>query len=391
MASRQDEIKELIWANRIRLHQLQRRQAELGSSADVSLEIEIEDIEAVISRLQYELSGLEGEDETTSFPTSAQSGQGKRTERTFSFGVDHLELWGCRVKGVSFAVTIAAMLTAVFAVIFSGVETYQTVVANRRATAEAVQAIRATATAEVVQAIRATATAEVVQAARATATAEATRDKAALSTAEALATEIAVARATLEVAIETGDTGVLTSLNPEVMVVVATALAETQATLEVAIAKNDVAAVATVIAEFRATVEAISTLEAVPTPTNTPTPTPTNTPTPAPTNTSTPAPTKAPTPFVSFSASSLFIIPGETVLLQWDVRNAPLVLLNGVGVPGQGAETVSPIETTDYTLEVFLFGGGVQDYTITVTVSLDTPQPTFTPVPEPPPTFTPTP
>ena len=103
-----------------------------------------------------------------------------------------------------------------------------------------------------------------------------------------------------------------------------------------------------------------------PTPTETATPTresSTDTPTPIPgqTFTPTPGPTATPTatPFVpptirSFGADRTPILFGESVMLVWDVADATRVMLRYPGgeeeVPAQGSKTMTPEQSTQYSL-----------------------------------------
>lgn len=56
--SREDDIRRLIVKHTRRLQKLKEKKAELGISTDPSLDIEIEDIEAELAKLQAELAAL---------------------------------------------------------------------------------------------------------------------------------------------------------------------------------------------------------------------------------------------------------------------------------------------------------------------------------------------
>ena len=53
----------------------------------------------------------------------------------------------------------------------------------------------------------------------------------------------------------------------------------------------------------------------------------------------------------SFGATRTAIEPGQSTVLSWKVFNAAAVTLDGVAVDAEGSRTVSPAETTTYTLE----------------------------------------
>lgn len=121
----------------------------------------------------------------------------------------------------------------------------------------------------------------------------------------------------------------------------------------------------------------------------TPTPSPTGTPTPTPTR------TPAPTPVIEFfTADRQVITAGESVTLRWNLSGAKAAYLrySGTeeGVVAPGSKTVSPAETTVYTLAAVGEDGGqtVVELTITVNPVTVTPVPTATPVPADPPTAT---
>lgn len=135
-----------------------------------------------------------------------------------------------------------------------------------------------------------------------------------------------------------------------------------------------------------------------PVPTDTPTPLPTDTPTPVPTDTPTPVPTETPTPTEEpdedeeedidedeeqepestpvihhFSADKSTIQAGESAVLSWDLSEATAAYLRygevEEGIISPGSKTVSPGQTTAYTLVAVNDEGGEALTELTITVS----------------------
>jgi acid phosphatase len=84
-------------------------------------------------------------------------------------------------------------------------------------------------------------------------------------------------------------------------------------------------------------------------------------------------------PTVSLSATPSTIPAGQTATLAWQTQNASTVTLNGAAVSGTGTQTVTPAQTTTYTL-VATGAGGTQQASTTVTVAA-LPTVTFTATP----------
>lgn len=131
-----------------------------------------------------------------------------------------------------------------------------------------------------------------------------------------------------------------------------------------------------------------------PTPTFTPeTPTPTFTPLPPPTATFTPLPPGAPTPLPittppeirAFDADRTTINFGEPMMLAWEVAGADTVALRSPGgeelLPAQGNKTMTPAETTTFTL-VARGPGGESSAAVQVVVNAVIAAPTAPPVEE---------
>lgn len=93
------------------------------------------------------------------------------------------------------------------------------------------------------------------------------------------------------------------------------------------------------------------------------TPTATATPTPTPT----PSATPLPAPQVAFSADAATITSGSCTTLRWQVANVSAVYLDGNGVTGSGALDVCPQQTQSHALR-FVYAGGEETRTVTVTV-----------------------
>jgi len=84
-------------------------------------------------------------------------------------------------------------------------------------------------------------------------------------------------------------------------------------------------------------------------------------------------------PTYSFSASPASIAAGESATLRWSVSSAKTVTLNGQPVAAQGAQVVTPTQTTTYTLHIVFDDDSTQDLSTTVTVT--SPQPGTTRAP----------
>lgn len=130
------------------------------------------------------------------------------------------------------------------------------------------------------------------------------------------------------------------------------------------------------------------TLEAVPTPTETPLDTPTFTLTAPPSATATMPPTitstNTPWPAVKaeFWADQTSLTKGECTFLHWKVKHATSVTLNNKKVEASGSQKVCPSETSGYDLLAKAPSGDVlRELTITVTTPQDkTPPPVPTPI-----------
>jgi hypothetical protein len=84
---------------------------------------------------------------------------------------------------------------------------------------------------------------------------------------------------------------------------------------------------------------------------------------------------------VNFRADSYNINVGQSTVLRWDVECANAVYLNGQGVTGHEARTVSPNSTTNYTLRSIKKDGSPDERTVTINVHSAPVPPT--PVPQP--------
>ena len=76
----------------------------------------------------------------------------------------------------------------------------------------------------------------------------------------------------------------------------------------------------------------------------------------------------APTPTFSFSVTPSAISLGQSATLQWDVQGVRAVYLDGQGVVGSQTRTITPTQTTTYTLHIVLLDGSTKDLTATITV-----------------------
>jgi len=75
----------------------------------------------------------------------------------------------------------------------------------------------------------------------------------------------------------------------------------------------------------------------------------------------------------TFTASPTNINAGQSATLQWNATGASSVLLNGQSVAIQGTQTVTPTQTTTYTLQVKFTDGSTKNLTATVTVAVPPP------------------
>ncbi|MCI0474724.1 MAG: hypothetical protein L0Y55_00600, partial [Anaerolineales bacterium] len=95
--------------------------------------------------------------------------------------------------------------------------------------------------------------------------------------------------------------------------------------------------------------------------------------------------TNTPAPTLSFTATPTVIAPSQLSKLEWNITGARAITLDGQTVAAQGSRTVTPAQTTTYTLRVTLNDNSTRDLTATVTVSSDaqpTRPPTVTITPE---------
>lgn len=75
-----------------------------------------------------------------------------------------------------------------------------------------------------------------------------------------------------------------------------------------------------------------------------------------------PPPPPAPAPTATISVSPLAINPGQSATLTWSTTNATGVSITGMGdVPASGTKSVSPADSTSYTLTAKGPGGTVQE------------------------------
>ena len=115
MPSRQDKLKELIESHRERLYLLTKRKAELGLSADVSLDIDIKWTEREIERLQEELISAEDQVDAEDPPDIASSS--KKENRKFpEIRIRRLKFLGCSAEGI--VLTLATIIFLVCSVDF---------------------------------------------------------------------------------------------------------------------------------------------------------------------------------------------------------------------------------------------------------------------------------
>ncbi len=77
-------------------------------------------------------------------------------------------------------------------------------------------------------------------------------------------------------------------------------------------------------------------------------------------------------PTYSFSATPNTITAGQSATLKWDVDGVQAVYLDGTGVTGHSTQTVTPTQSTTYTLQLVFFDGSTKDLTATVTVTPST-------------------
>jgi peptidoglycan-associated lipoprotein len=79
-------------------------------------------------------------------------------------------------------------------------------------------------------------------------------------------------------------------------------------------------------------------------------------------------PAATPAPTISFSASPSTVHPGEPAQLTWNTKNATEINISGIGtVPASGSRSVSPNESTTYSLEAKGPGGSADaDARVTV-------------------------
>ena len=89
----------------------------------------------------------------------------------------------------------------------------------------------------------------------------------------------------------------------------------------------------------------------------------------------TPSPTPAPT--FSFTATSTSIAPGQAATLQWNVTGATTVTLDGKSVALVGTQSVTPAQTTTYTLHIVFTDNTTKDLSATITVTTAPPSPSL--------------
>jgi len=94
--------------------------------------------------------------------------------------------------------------------------------------------------------------------------------------------------------------------------------------------------------------------------------------------------TVTPAPQLAFTATPSTIAPGQSSKLEWNITGARSVTLDGQTVAAQGTRTVTPTQTTTYTLRVALNDGSARELiaVVTVTGSQPTRPPTVTITPE---------
>jgi hypothetical protein len=93
-------------------------------------------------------------------------------------------------------------------------------------------------------------------------------------------------------------------------------------------------------------------------------------------------------PTIQAQASPAIITAGQTSTLSWSSGGAATVSIDGMGAQAvSGSKTVSPTQTTSYTLRA-QGKGGETDTTVVVTVTPAAPEPAPTPTPTPAPTIT---
>jgi serine/threonine protein kinase len=109
-------------------------------------------------------------------------------------------------------------------------------------------------------------------------------------------------------------------------------------------------------------------------------------------STPTPVPTTEPdAPEVFFRVSPTDVVEGQSVKIEWQVRNAESVVLQPFGtVETQGQMTDTPHQIKTYTIRATNKSNKTTERSQEVIVRTPTPPPTFTPTGTPPPTFTPT-
>lgn len=78
--------------------------------------------------------------------------------------------------------------------------------------------------------------------------------------------------------------------------------------------------------------------------------------------------TNAPPQF-SFTATPTTLLPGESATLNWDVRNASTVRLDGRLVAAIGSRVVTPTQTTTYTLHIVFADASTRDAMVTIMVA----------------------
>ncbi|MEW5717741.1 MAG: hypothetical protein AB1817_03870, partial [Chloroflexota bacterium] len=83
----------------------------------------------------------------------------------------------------------------------------------------------------------------------------------------------------------------------------------------------------------------------------------------------TPKPWPVPSFGPTFSVAPQTIIAGQSAMLSWDAPNARDVLLDGQRVDASGTKTISPAQTTTYTVKITFSDNTTQTMTTTLTVT----------------------
>ena len=83
--------------------------------------------------------------------------------------------------------------------------------------------------------------------------------------------------------------------------------------------------------------------------------------------------TPPPSPTYSFTVNPTTITAGQSAALAWNVTGASSVTLGGAAVAMSGSQTVTPAQTTTYTLHIVLNDGTTKDLSVTITVNASVP------------------